>query len=344
MRIGILGSGQLGGMLAAAGDQLGHSCVHYDGDFTNFEQLSGFAAACDVITYEFENVPCETARFIESVKPVYPPPLALEMSQDRLTEKEFLQGLGIDTPRFAAAASEVTLAAACEFVGYPCIAKARRLGYDGKGQFRINSRSEVTLAWQTLAGVPLIVEEIIPFSRELSVIATRDVHGSIGFYPIIENFHIDGILHRSEIPAPAVSATIQEHALSGMKKILLALDYIGTLALELFEVNGRILANEMAPRVHNSGHATIEGITPSQFSNHIRAVTGMHLVGPTVMARAVMFNIIGKVPDLTAVEELPDVAVHLYGKTERPGRKLGHITLLDPTAAAEALVNDLCAR
>jgi 5-(carboxyamino)imidazole ribonucleotide synthase len=359
MRIGILGSGQLGRMLAQAGAELGHTFSFYDSTastataglgpvteapFEDRAALRLFASECDVITYEFENVPCETAHFLERLKPVYPPPRALEVSQDRLIEKEFLQKLGIGTPRFEPASSETELAKACATLGYPCIAKTRRFGYDGKGQYRLNSPSDVATAWKALQGAPLLVEGFVPFSRELSVIATRDQFGTIALYPLSYNVHIDGILHRSEIPAPDVVASVRSLAYAAITKVLEALNYVGTLAIELFEVRGEILANEMAPRVHNSGHATIEGIQTSQFSNHIRAVTGAPLGYTEPSSRAVMYNIIGKVPDLKELNTLRNVFVHLYGKAERAGRKLGHITLLNPSEAEEALVDRLCSR
>lgn len=359
MRIGIVGSGQLGRMLAHAAARLGHTCSFYDAsastataglgpvteaEFGDHSALRRFASECDVITYEFENVPCETARFLQELKPVYPPPKALEVSQDRLTEKEFLQKLGIGTPRFQPASSESELLEACAVLGYPCIAKTRRFGYDGKGQYRIAEPSDVPVAWKTLQGAPLLVEGFVPFSRELSVIATRDLHGSIAFCPLSYNVHIDGILQRSEIPAPDLASSVRTLAYVAITKVLETLNYVGTLAIELFEVRGEILANEMAPRVHNSGHATIEGLQTSQFSNHIRAVTGMELGATEPVSRAVMYNIIGKVPELAQVNKLPNAYVHLYGKAERAGRKLGHITLLNPSEAEETLVNRLCAR
>ncbi|MEY4632169.1 MAG: hypothetical protein RIQ81_2289 [Pseudomonadota bacterium] len=359
MRIGILGSGQLGRMLAQASSRLDHSCSFYDvsantataglgpvteAGFDDYRALQEFAGQCDVITYEFENVPCEVARFLEGFKPVYPPPKALEVSQDRLVEKEFLRNLGVGTPRFQAASSEPDLLKACEAVGYPCIAKARRFGYDGKGQVRISGPADVAGAWKTLQGVPVIVEEFIPFSRELSVVATRDQLGAIAFYPLIHNVHINGILHRSEIPAPDVPDQVQTFAFAAITKVLGALDYVGTLTVELFEVNGGIVANEMAPRVHNSGHATIESFETSQFTNHILAVTGAAIGEAKLVSRAVMYNIVGKVPELEKVRELPNAVVHLYDKLERPGRKLGHITLVNPSGAEEALVDQACTR
>jgi 5-(carboxyamino)imidazole ribonucleotide synthase len=346
-------------MLAQAGAELGHTCAFYDtsassataglgpvteADFHDRSALRSFANTCDVITYEFENVPCESARFLEGLKPVFPSSKALEVSQDRLTEKEFLQKLGIGTPRFQAASSERELHDACAALGYPCIAKTRRLGYDGKGQYRLTAPNDVPVAWKALKGAPLLVEGFVPFSRELSVIASRDQQGHIALYPVSYNVHINGILHRSEIPAPDVASSVRTLAYSAITKVLESLSYVGTLAIELFEVRGEILANEMAPRVHNSGHATIEGIETSQFSNHIRAVTGAPLGSTEPVSRAVMYNIIGTIPDLTEVNKLANAHVHLYGKAERAGRKIGHITLLNPSESEESLVEGLCGR
>lgn len=346
-------------MLAQAGAALGHSFSFYDAsastataglgpvieaDFLDRSALRNFANDCDIITYEFENVPCESARFLEGLKPVFPPSQALEVSQDRLTEKEFLQKLGVGTPRFQPASSERELSDACTALGYPCIAKTRRLGYDGKGQFRLDSPNDVPVAWQALQSSPLLVEGFVPFSRELSVIASRDQQGNIALYPLSHNIHINGILHRSEIPAPDVSSSVRSLAYSAITKVLESLKYVGTLAIELFEVRGEILANEMAPRVHNSGHATIEGVETSQFSNHIRAITGAPLGLTEPLSRAVMYNIIATIPDLKEVNKLPNAYVHLYGKAERAGRKLGHITLLNPSESEESLVEGLCAR
>jgi 5-(carboxyamino)imidazole ribonucleotide synthase len=356
MRIGILGAGQLGRMLAQAGIPLGHSFNFYDtqitttvtglgesliGSFDDRSALKAFAARCDVVTYEFENVPCESARYIESLVPIFPSPRALEISQDRSTEKQFLQDLGIAVPRFRTLGSERELREACEILGLPCIAKTRRFGYDGKGQARIESDKDITAAWRILQGAPLIVEGFVPFSRELSVIATRDKGGEICVYPLSCNTHIDGILHRSELPAPDISSALKATAHKLIARVMTELDYIGTLAIELFEVRGEILANEMAPRVHNSGHATIDCITSSQFENHIRAITGTQLGCVEPQSRAVMFNVIGSVPSFGAVEALPNARIHMYGKEPRPGRKLGHITLLNPSKAEEDMVDAL---
>jgi len=356
MRIGILGAGQLGRMLAQSGTSLGHTFLFYDtqtttavtglgesivGSFDDRAALKAFAQRCDVVTYEFENVPCESAELIQTVVPIFPPPRALEVSQDRLREKQFLQDLGVAVPRFRGVSSEQELKEACEVLGLPCIAKTRRFGYDGKGQARIESEKDIPAAWRCLGGVPLIVEGFVPFSRELSLIATRDKGGEICFYPLSCNTHINGILHRSELPAPDISQNLRSTAHDLMTCVMTELDYIGTLAIELFEVRGEILANEMAPRVHNSGHATIDCMMTSQFENHIRAITGMPLGCAEPQSRAVMFNIIGSVPHLEAVTALSNARVNLYGKEPRPGRKLGHITLLNPSKAEEDMVDEL---
>ena len=359
MHIGILGAGQLGMMLAQAGAHLGHTFSFFDasassctsnigsnmvGSFDDHPTLRTFAASCDVLTYEFENVPCESARFLETIKPVFPPPRALEVSQDRLHEKEFLQSLGIGTPRFLPASSRAELAKACDVLGLPCIAKTRRFGYDGKGQQTLNSLADVDRTWEVLQGAPLLVEGFVPFSRELSVVITRDRGGNVAFYPLSFNIHLGGILHRSELPAPDTSPLLRASAFEAARKVVDALHYVGTLAIELFEVRGEILANEIAPRVHNSGHATIEGTACSQFENHIRAITGKALGATEPISRAVMYNIISSVPDLEDIKKLSNSFVHLYGKSPRPGRKLGHITLLNPSQAEEDLVSSLCLR
>ena len=356
MRIGILGAGQLGRMLALAGYPLGHSFVFFDqaagesthgigttqvGSFSDEAALSRFAKECDVITYEFENVPCEAARFLASKLPVYPPAEALVVSQDRVVEKTFVQNLGIATPRFEAASTEQELLEACKKVGFPCIAKTRRFGYDGKGQARIADISALPEVWRALGGSPLIVEGFVHFSRELSVIAARDTHGAIAIYPLAHNVHIDGILHRTEIPAPDLSPTLRQEAQAIATKILETLHYVGVLAIELFQAGDHLLVNEMAPRVHNSGHATMDGMVTGQFENHIRAISGMHLGSTEPRARSVMFNLVGTTPSTTELSSIPDAKIHLYGKTPRAGRKLGHVTLLNPSESTEALVASL---
>ncbi len=337
-------------MLALAGYPLGHSFIFFDqapgestagigtthvGSFTDTQALAAFAKQCEVVTYEFENVPCESAHFLANILPVYPPPRALEVSQDRIIEKTFVQDLGIATPRFERASSEAELLEACKKVGIPCIAKTRRFGYDGKGQARISSLEDIPAAWKALGGTPLIVEGFVQFSREISVIAARDLHGEIGIYPLAHNDHADGILHRTEIPAPELSPTLRQEAQAIATKILEELSYVGVLAIELFQVGEHLLVNEMAPRVHNSGHATIDGMVTSQFENHIRAITGMHLGSTDARARSVMYNLVGTLPDAGEISAIPDAKIHLYGKTPRTGRKLGHITLLNPSESTE---------
>jgi 5-(carboxyamino)imidazole ribonucleotide synthase len=353
MRIGILGAGQLGRMLALSGYPLGHSFVFFDqspgestkgigsthvAPFSDEAALARFASECDVVTYEFENVPCEAARFLATKVPVYPPPQALEVSQDRVVEKTFLQNLGVATPRFEAASSEQELREACKKVGLPCIAKTRRFGYDGKGQARITDLESVPDVWRALGGSPLIVEGFVQFSRELSVIAARDTHGSIAIYPLAHNDHLDGILHRTEIPAPEITPPLRQEAHTIVTTILEKLNYVGVLTVELFQAGEHLLANEMAPRVHNSGHATIDSCVTSQFESHIRAISGMHVGSTEPRARAVMFNLVGSIPSPVELSAIPDSKIHLYGKSERQGRKVGHITILNPTASTEALL------
>lgn len=356
MRIGILGAGQLGRMLALAGYPLGHSFSFFDSSggapcrdlgpvtIASFEDLAAldhFAASCDCITYEFENVPCSAALHLARSRPVYPPARALEVSQDRLAEKEFLQGLGIATPRFRAADSEQSLHEACTTLGLPCMIKTRRFGYDGKGQRMVSTPEQVTQAWRELGAHPLIVEGFVPFSRELSIIAVRSQGGTVLTYPLAQNEHRNGILHRSEMPAPDLTTSLRTAAHEIATRVLSDLAYVGVIGIELFEVRGELLANEIAPRVHNSGHASIDGVVTSQFENHIRAITAMPLGAVEPHARAVMFNLIGTLPDLEQVSKLPNAKIHLYGKEPRPGRKLGHITLLNPSAHDEARLEAL---
>lgn len=356
MKIGVLGSGQLGRMLALSGYNLGHTFCFFDENpgaptehlgattvaaFDDLSALRSFAKMCDVITYEFENVPCEAAHFLNELVPVCPPPRALEVSQDRLVEKEFLQSLQIGTPRFRAADTEEDLRSACLALGLPCIAKTRRFGYDGKGQYRIENESDVRSAWNALKGAPLIVEGFVPFTRELSVLATRDINGTIEVFPLAENKHKNGILHRTEMPAPDSTPELRASAHEIISKVLVELQYVGTLTIELFDIRGELLANEMAPRVHNSGHPTIDSTITSQFENHIRAITGEPLGAVEPKARAVMFNLIGDTPPSSSVLAIPNAKLHLYGKSPRAGRKLGHVTLLNPSITEEDGVESL---
>jgi len=354
MRIGILGGGQLGRMLALAAYPLGFRCCvldpaadpcaaqvcpHIRGEYDDYQKLYELAQWADVITYEFENVPVATAEWLSERKPVYPPPRALAVGQERLAEKEFFTRLGIPTPRYYAVETEADFYAALRAVGLPAVLKTRMFGYDGKGQVMLHSAEDAPRAWLRLGGRPLLLEEYIPFDRELSILAVRSREGQIQCWPLVENQHLDGILHRSLAPAGG-SEELFERAAEYACRILEELDYVGVLAIEWFQDGPRLLANEMAPRVHNSGHWTLEGARTSQFENHIRAITGLPL-GPCGMLtdHAVMYNFIGSVPALNEILQTPEASVHVYGKSPRPGRKVGHVTLvtLDPEEVTEKL-------
>ena len=343
MTVGILGGGQLGRMLALAGYPLGLRFRVLDTyadapagemaelvvgeSYDDREALARFADGLELVTYEFENVPVDAARYLESKVPVYPPSAALEASQDRLTEKTFFNELGVPTPGFQAVDSQESLESALHELGTPAVLKTRRLGYDGKGQRIVGQESDIQNAWEELQGQPLILESFVPFDREVSLLSVRGRDGSTAFYPLVENYHHEGILRRSSAPAPATPPALQAQAEDYGRRVLRALDYVGVLAIEFFQQSGRLLANEMAPRVHNSGHWTIEGAETSQFENHLRAVLGLPLGATAPRGHAVMCNLIGEIPDLAAVLASPNAHVHLYGKEPRPGRKLGHITL-----------------
>ncbi len=343
MTVGILGGGQLGRMLALAGYPLGLRFrvldTYHDApagelaeivvgeSFDDREALARFASGLTLVTYEFENVPVDAARYLESRVPVYPPPAALEASQDRLTEKAFFRQLAIPTPAFSAVESRESLEDALQTLGTPAVLKTRRLGYDGKGQRIVRQAADVQGAWDTLKGTPLILEAFVPFDREVSLLSVRGRDGSTAFYPLVENYHHEGILRRSIAPAPATPPTLQAQAEDYGRRVLEALDYVGVLAIEFFQQGSKLLANEMAPRVHNSGHWTIEGAETSQFENHLRAVLGLPLGTTTPRGHSVMLNLIGTIPHRAAALAVPNAHVHLYAKEPRPGRKLGHITL-----------------
>ncbi len=350
--VAILGGGQLGRMLALAAAPLGVRCRLYDpaadacagqvapltvGTYDDEALLQPFAAGADVVTYEFENVPVATARLLQQVAPVYPPPAALEVAQDRLYEKQLFTRLGIPTPPYQPVDSVHDLHAAVASIGLPAVLKTRRLGYDGKGQTVLRTDSDVAAAWQQLGGVPLLLEGFVPFERELSIIAARAPDGTIVTYPLPENSHAGGILRRSVAPAANLTAALTTTAEDYARRVLTTLDYIGVLAIELFQVathaGTHLLANEMAPRVHNSGHWTQDGAITSQFENHLRAILGLPLGATAARGVAAMHNLIGTVPPAAAVLTLPTARLHLYGKQPRPGRKVGHINL---TAADHA--------
>jgi len=354
MRVGILGAGQLGRMLALAGYPPGIRCTVYDpakescasqvcdqivGEFDDFQALYQLVQASDLVTYEFENVPVESARWLAERVPVYPPPRALEVSQERLAEKEFFQSLGIPTPPFAAIDTRKDFDNALREIGLPAVLKTRRFGYDGKGQAVIQTTVEAEAAWQRLGGRPLILEGFVPFDRELSLIAVRCRDGTVVTYPLIENIHRDGILHRSIAPAGSTGEELTERATEYATRVLSELNYIGVLTIEWFQDGARLLANEMAPRVHNSGHWTIEGAFTSQFENHIRAVCGLPLGRTDAIGFSAIYNFIGEVPATSKVLANPDAHLHIYGKNPRPGRKVGHVTLR--AGSAEELAEKL---
>lgn len=356
--VGILGGGQLARMLALSGAPLGLRFRVLDtvadacagqfaplivGDYRDEAALAAFVDQVDVATFDFENVPAESAQWLNERVPVFPNPRALAVAQDRLAEKTLFRELGIPVPPFADVADRAALDAAVAAIGMPCILKTRRLGYDGKGQFRIKTPADVDGAWDALgaqaATVGLILEGFVTFERELSVVAARGRDGSLRTWPLTENWHVDGVLSASLAPA-RVDAALQARAVAHAQALAEALDYVGVFALELFCRDGVLLANELAPRVHNSGHWTIEGSETSQFQNHLRAVLGLPLGDTRMVGHACMLNWIGAMPDAAAVLGEPGGHWHDYGKEPRDGRKVGHATLRAdaPAELADALV------
>lgn len=343
--VGILGGGQLARMLALSGAPLGLRFLVMDteadacagqfapllvGDYRDEAALAEFASRVDVATFDFENVPAESAEWLATRVPVFPNPRALSVAQDRLVEKNLFRSLGIPVGEYAAVSTRDGLEAEVARIGGPCILKTRRLGYDGKGQFRIKSAGDIEAAWQALGAqaetVGLIVEAFIPFQRELSVVAVRGRDGEFRTWPLTENWHVDGVLSASLAPA-TIDDGLAQLAYGYANQLAEALDYVGVFALELFCKDGQWLANEMAPRVHNSGHWTIEGAETSQFENHLRAVLGLPLGDTRMLGHACMLNWIGELPDRNAVLAEPAGHWHDYGKLPRGGRKVGHATL-----------------
>ena len=345
--IGIIGGGQLGRMLAMAAARLNFRTVvlepqtdcpaaHVANEqivaaYDDTTALAELAKRCDVVTYEFENVPVAAAEELAAQVTVYPPPKALEMAQDRLTEKSFINGCGIPTARFHAVGSQADLEKALADFGGQGVLKTRRLGYDGKGQRVYRSTADSPEGgYAALGSVPLILESFVSFEREISIIGARGIDGTVACYDPAENVHRNGILHTSTLPA-GISEQTAAAARAAAEKILTALGYVGVIGIEFFVLaDGSLIANEMAPRVHNSGHWTEAACVISQFEQHIRAVAGLPLGKPDRHSDCVMTNLIGD--DILALPEwlrLDDTLVHLYGKTEaRPGRKMGHVTQL----------------
>jgi 5-(carboxyamino)imidazole ribonucleotide synthase len=342
VKVGILGAGQLGQMLALAGRRLGIDCRLLSPDpkapagqvaelvvagYDNQAALAHFAEGLDVVTYEFESIPLEAVEFFDGRIPVRPSSAALRTAQDRVEEKKLFARVGIPTARHAAIDATSDVRAAVEQIGFPALLKTRRHGYDGKGQVRIDSRSDLERGWVSLGATPSILEQVVRFDRELSLIAVRGQAGEVEFYPPVENFHSDGMLRFSFAPAPRIDPDTLDLAQGLTRRLMEDLDYTGVMALEMFEKSGELIANEIAPRVHNSGHWTIEGADTSQFENHLRAITGMELGSTDPCGVSGMVNVIGREPDVARLSEIQNVHVHMYGKTPAPRRKLGHITV-----------------
>ena len=338
MKVGIVGAGQLARMIALSGYPLGMEFLFLDpsadacaaplgelllGDYDDPALLKRLADEADVVSYEFENVPAASIAYLEDHCPVYPNSRSLATARDRLNEKTLLNELGIATAPYATVDSLDDLQQAVAALGLPAILKTRTLGYDGKGQAVLRSEADIDPAWQQLGGVPLILEGFVNFSREVSIVAVRGRDGECRFYPLAENTHRDGILHLSlSRPADPMQAQAEDNA----RKLLEALDYVGVLALEMFQDGNTLIANEMAPRVHNSGHWTIEGAETSQFENHLRAISGLPLGNTAARGHAAMLNFIGELPERNKVLEA-GAHLHLYGKAPRAGRKVAHATV-----------------
>ena len=352
--LGILGGGQLARMLALAAAPLGVNTLVVDSsadacagqvtqlvvaDWTDYAALEAFAAQVDVVTFDFENVPAETARWLAERVSVFPEPQALAVAQDRLAEKTLFRECNLQTPEFMAVDTRQDLDRALAAIGAPAILKTRRLGYDGKGQFRLKSMADVDAAWAALGAQAvahgLILEAFVPFERELSVIAVRGRDGDFRTWPLTRNWHTDGVLALSLAPALDIEQ-LQQRATGLARTLAERLNYVGVFALELFVKDGELLGNEMAPRVHNSGHWTIEGAHTSQFENHVRAVLGLPLGDTGARGVSVMFNWIGELPDASPVLRTVDAHWHDYGKQARSGRKVGHATLCAPDTATVA--------
>lgn len=345
--IGILGGGQLGRMLSVAASRLGYRCHIYEpapgapaghvaerlftAAWDDAAMLAEFAAGVDVVTYEFENVPTATLDMLEGLRPVRPGRRALAISQDRVLEKGFLNDLGLSTTRWAAVSTEADLPAAVATTGLPAILKTARFGYDGKGQARVTDADRLAGALAGLDGAPAILESLVAFEREISVIAARGLDGTVAAYDPGENLHQGGILRKTTVPA-AITRAQRADAVLLAGRILNALDYVGVMGIELFVTRAGLLVNEIAPRVHNSGHWTQQGCAVDQFEQHIRAVAGLPLGDGHRHCRVTMENLIGDdMARLPAILREKDAAVHFYGKAEvRAGRKMGHVNRITP--------------
>jgi 5-(carboxyamino)imidazole ribonucleotide synthase len=351
MLVGVLGGGQLGRMLGLAGVAMGMRFRFLDpspdapakdvgelivGGFDDPAALDRFVVGLDVATFEFENVPSSAVRRIAQRITTHPNADALDIAQDRVSEKRYFGQAGLNVHPWATVDDLASLEAGIAKVGLPAVLKTRRGGYDGKGQAVIRTSSDPSLAWESIGKRPSIVEAMVPFTRELSIIAARGRDGSFAAYPLVENHHAKGILRVSKAPAMGVSAQIERSAHEHCRVLLEKMNYVGVLAIEFFEHDGRLLANEMAPRVHNTGHWTIEGAVTSQFENHLRAVVGLPLGSCAARGVSAMHNIIGGVPNTAAVLRVPGAHLHLYGKEPRESRKIGHITVCGEDARGVA--------
>jgi len=347
MTVGVLGAGQLGRMLALAGYPLGLDFLFLDreagtpahqvapsllGSFTDPSLLDELASRCDVITFDWENVPAESLERLAARARIAPPRLALATAQDRLLEKELFAKLKVPTNRTVTVDSLADLQRAAADIGLPGVLKTRRLGYDGKGQKVIRSAADIEPAWQQLGGAPLLYEQLIAFDYEVSAIGVRGWKGEFAMYPLNRNLHRDGILRLTR--APWKSAALEASARRTLRRVMDHFDYVGVLAIEFFVKRGRLLANEMAPRVHNSGHWTIEGAATSQFENHLRAICGLPLGDTRPLGHSAMLNLIGHMPERQDLLREKGLHLHDYGKAPRPGRKLGHVTIVEPSAQA----------
>ena len=353
MRIGILGGGQLGRMLALAGHPLGHRFVvltPHAGEpaeavaetivagWDDAEAIDRFCASVDVATYEMEHVPSACVARVAQRVPLRPPLEAIRVASDRWEEKSLFARLGIGTAPFARVDDEPSLREAVRAIGLPAVLKTRREGYDGKGQRVLRTTSDLDGAHAALGSVPCILEGFVRFRRELSIVAARGLDGETRCYALAENEHRDGILRLSLTPPPELAEPTRLEAERAAHAVLDALQYVGVIAIELFELpDGSLLANEIAPRVHNTGHATIEGAETSQFEQHLRAITGLPLGDPSSRGVSAMLNAIGLRPDARAVLSVPGAHLHDYGKAERPARKVGHVTLV---GAADEVVDE----
>ncbi|MDV7213142.1 5-(carboxyamino)imidazole ribonucleotide synthase [Azotobacter beijerinckii] len=354
MKIGVIGGGQLGRMLALAGTPLGmnfafldpapDACAaalgeHIRADYGDQDHLRQLADEVDLVTFEFESVPAETVAFLSQFVPVYPSAESLRIARDRWFEKSLFRSLGIPTPEFANIHAQADLDAAAAEIGLPAVLKTRTLGYDGKGQKVLRKPGDVAGAFAELGSVPCILEGFVPFTGEVSLVAVRGRDGETRFYPLVHNTHEAGILR--------LSVASSEHPLQALAedyvgRVLEKLDYVGVLAFEFFEVDGGLKANEIAPRVHNSGHWTIEGAECSQFENHLRAVAGLPLGSTAKVGESAMLNFIGAVPPVDKVVAVADCHLHHYGKAFKAGRKVGHATLrCQDRATLEARIREV---